>query len=389
MMMMGAGRTTAPDYGARGEVLERLRTAFLGIATRRALIEYLLAVLAVLFILTMVAYTIDLARIFPSIRWQATYQETTLPSVLLPYLWQRGIDIVTRMLPVAVFFGPFLAEISRRMRLESVILATAGAGPGHRLAALLWLALILGGLLTGLEARWRPEAIQAQVKTGLGDYGERYRDRWLDGRWIVSGDIAMRADMKRGTEPEMRNLLVFSGIGATELTSVLGAERAVPTDTPDVWRLEGVSEWTPATGADLLTARSTETELLLTTAQLAHFGIAPYILSTAELRELARAPTATHYLPGIRTALWQRRLAVFLPGAVAFLAVAFAALGFDGRRMLYPRLIALAAGGYILTVSIKVFWALGQQGTVAPSTAVITAIAVPLSLGAVAYVRQL
>ncbi|MAQ83579.1 MAG: hypothetical protein CMH12_10135 [Maritimibacter sp.] len=378
-----------PTQRDGAEALQRVRTMFLGIATRRALIEYLLSVAAVMFLLTMIAYTIDLARIFPDIRWQSTYQETALPSVLLPYLLQRGVDIVTRMLPVAMFFGPFLAEIGRRLRLETVILATAGAGPGHRLAALLWLALILGGIYTGLEARWRPAAIQAQVETGLGDYAERYDDRWLEGRWVVNGDVAMRADLRRGAQPEMRNLLVFNGIGAAELASVVGAERAVPTDTPDVWRLEDVTEWTPETGSTLRTARTSEAPLLLTSAQLTHYGIAPYVLSTADLRTLARAPTETHYLPGIRTALWQRRLAIFLPGTVAFLAVAFATLGFDGRRILYPRLIGLAAAGYILTVSLKVFWALGQQGTVAPSTAVATALAVPLVIGTVAFVRQL
>ncbi|MDF0600031.1 LptF/LptG family permease [Psychromarinibacter sp. C21-152] len=349
-------------------MIDRLRILVLGIATRRALSDYLLGTGLILFILASIAYTIDLARWFPQIRTAAAERDVSLLSLLLPYLGQRGVDIVTRMLPVAAFFGPFIAEIARRLRLETVILATAGVSPLYTRAALMWLALLLGLLNWGLEASWRPAAVWAQVDSGFGGYAARFRRDWVEGKWFVRGDIAIRGDVLRTDTPEMRDVLIFEGVGGGALRSIRGAERIVSVDGRYRWRMEGVTEWRsePEAGGD----RPREVELPLVPEQLTYYGVLPYMLPTPALNAVsdlrARAPEA----PAYATALWRRWTAVFLPGAIAYLAIALANLGFEGRRALIPRLIALGTLGYASVVTVKVFRSLGQFDILPPALSV-------------------
>lgn len=359
----------------------RALAPFTAIATRRALTDYLKFVGLVLFILLTIAYTIDLAEHFPRIRRTADHRGVSLPSLLGPYLAQRGADIVTRMLPVAIFFGTFLAEIARRLRLETVILAAAGASRLRAHAGVIWLALLLGGANWALEAHLRPAAIWAQVETGLGDYASRFKRSWRHEVWFVLGDTAIRADVLRDANPEMRNLLIFDGVRSAQLGTITGAERAVPTATPYIWHLTGVTRWEAVFEGNARISRQDSADMVLELIpeQLQYRRVAPFYLPNEPLRRLAALRAPPEGLEAaVASARWRRWTAWILPGIIALLGASMAHPGFDGRRVLIPRLIALAVFGYAYVVSIRAFWTLGELGSLAAPVA----ICAPLGLGA-------
>jgi len=359
----------------------RLQSGFFGMTVRRAVYDYLRAVGLILFILLAVAWTIDLARHFPSLRAAAMSREDTLLGLLAPYLLHRGADIVARLLPMACLFGVLLAEIMRRRRLESVILEAAGFSTLRKLAALLWLALILGTLQGMLESRWRPAAVFAQIESGFGNYAGRYRREWQRTPvWFVGDARAVKAEVRRTDDPELRNLLIFEGIREPRLTRVLSAARGFPLQKPLHWRLEDIQIWNvDAEGSPPTAVASMEMQLDLIPEQISYYGIQEFNIPSPTLGALATrldAPNAA----AIQTAVWRRQTAWLLPGAFALLAAAMAQLVFEGRQLMVPRLIVLAGLGYVAVVSVKVMWALGELGTLPAPAAVLLPVLVAVLL---------
>jgi lipopolysaccharide export LptBFGC system permease protein LptF len=367
----------------------RLTTTMFGIATRRALADYLRMVALVMFILLMVAWTIDLSEHFPAIRAAADADTVPLYRLLAPYLTYRAVDIITRLLPMACLFGVLVAEILRRMRSESIVLAASGATPVRMLASVLWLGLILGTVQGMMEARWRPAAVLAQVDLGLGDYARRYRRDWLGGAsWFIEDNTAMRAEARRTDMPQLRNVLVFQGIRKPRLETVIAAERAQPTDEPSKWLLQSVRIWNPAredTPIAILPSLVLDFDLI--PEQLSYLHVAEFNIPTGPLMRIAARPDAPN-ADAIQTAVWRRRTAWLIPGAVAMLAVALVRAGFLGRVPVIPRLIAVGAVGYIAVVSLKVFWALGELGTLPAPVSVLTTIALLPALAVVIARRR-
>jgi len=373
--------------GSAGPV--SLPGALFGIAARRALMDYVRMTGLILFILLITAWTIDLAQNFPRIRTDATRREVSVVSIVFPYLGYRAVDIITRMLPMACFFGVFAAEIMRRFRLETVILKAAGASPLRLLGAVLLFAIVTGALQTRLEQSWRPAAIQAQVALGHGSYARRFRQDWrLTNDWLVSGDTAVRARLRRDTPPAMRDVLIFTGINAPELKTIYAAERVVPGDTPYEWRLQKGSKWQATDGAE--TSESFD-ELTLTLdlipEQISFVAVPAFYIPSEPLRAIAtmrNAPTAA----AADVAIWRRLTAWTLPGTFALLAFLLVSFGFSGRTANYPRLIALAFLGYVSVVSVKVFWALGELGAVAAPMSVLATVGAVWGLSAILLYRQ-
>jgi len=347
--------------------LTLLQSALFGIATRRAVVDYLRMVLLILFILIAIAWTIDLAQYLPQIRDKAATDDTPLWQILLPYLTYRSADMVTRMLSMACFFGVFLAEIARRARLETVILTAAGAGPARMLSAVLIFGLGMGALNHMLETRWRPAAVAAQVELGLGAYGGRFRVLWINEHaWFMSPDMAIRAQVLRADPPALRDVLIFTGLREPRLTDIYAVDRAAPTQTLKDWHLEGVEQWDASAGrATSQKIDDLTLTLDLTPDELSYYGIPGFYLPTEPLTRLAHVQdpvTST----GAQVALWRRRTVWVLPGALALLAVCLSQLGYSGRQANYPKLIAMAVLGYAAVVSIKVLWAVGALGGLAP-----------------------
>ncbi len=352
--------------------MQKLLPVLFGIAVRRALVDYLRGVGLIMFILLAVAWTIDLARHFPSIRAAADLRPETTLGLLAPYLLHRGVDIVTRLLPMACLFGVLLAEVGRRIRLESVVLAAAGYAPWRRAAALLWLALILGTLQGMLESRWRPAAVFAQVESGFGNYAHWFRRDWLRrATWFVIDDLAIRAELRRTDDPEMRKILIFDGIRAPQLTRVISAERGLPMDEPLQWQLTDVRIWSDATdGRAPISQDTLDLEINLIPQQLSYHGIQEFNIPGPDLARLATRTDAPN-AASVETAVWRRRTAWLLPGVFAVLAAALARLTFEARQLVPARALVLAALGYVSVVMVKVFWQLGMLGTLAAPAAVL------------------
>jgi lipopolysaccharide export LptBFGC system permease protein LptF len=369
--------------------LASLPTALFGIATRRALLDYLRMVGLILFILLATAWTIDLAGNYAGIAADAERRGLSLAATLLPYLGYRTADMVTRMLPMACFFGVYLAEIARRARLETVILKAAGASPVRMLSAVLLFALLLGTLQARLEQSWRPAAVAAQIELGYGSYARRFRNDWTHFQsWLVSGDTAIRAELKRDQPPEMRDVLIFTGINAPHLKTIYSAARALPGDTPRQWRLLSGSKWQAEQGMESAEAFDEMTLTLdLIPEQISYYDEPAFYIPTEPLRAIARmrnAPTAAN----ADVALWRRRTVWTLPGTFALLAFCLASAGFGGRTANVPRLIALACLGYFAVVSVKVFWALGELAAVPAAASVLSTVGAVLLLSAVLIRRQ-
>ncbi|MCG6902394.1 MAG: LptF/LptG family permease [Rhodobacter sp.] len=357
-------------------VAGRMFRAFFGIAARRAVWDYLRFVALIMFILLAIAWTIDLAEHFAFMRRDAERQGLPVHQLLLPYLAYRSADMVARMLPMACFFGVFLAEIARRARLETVIFTAAGASPLRMVAAVLIFGILAGGLQQWLEAYGRPAAVAAQIRLGHGDYAERFRPHWTRGHvWFLGGDMAVRARILRDDPPAMRDVLIFSGLRQPHLQTIYSAKRVDPTDVPFLWHLQGVEKWRAAAGQDEAEPQADLTlRLDLIPEQLTYYRMPGFYLHTEPLRRLAQIDSAPRTVVDANMALWRRRVVWVLPGALALLAVCLTKFGYSGRQPNVPRLIALALFGYVTVVSIKVLWAVGELGGLPAPVAVLASV---------------
>lgn len=338
-----------------------------GLAVRAMVRGDLAAIGFMMFILLVVALTIDLAKWLDTVRARAEATDSPLWQVLLPYIGYRSTDIVTRLLTMACVAGGFVVTLLRHQRLDDVVLAAAGASPSLRLTALLISGLLLGTVQMAGENWLRPAAVEAQVAANLGDYGNRYHDTDVGTQWVLTDTRALRASVTRGPETQLSNLMLFDGIDQPALTHVLHADTATPRGLLNVWTLKDVTIWDT-------TQKSPEIEPKLDLAtnisaeKLRWYGIDGYYLPNDVARIIAATDTseATPTAADAATALAVRKVAIFLPGIFAFLGVSLASLGTQGRRFSPFNLLALATVGYLAVVSVKVFWALGIHGVVPP-----------------------
>jgi len=362
-----------------------------GINTRAEVGLYLRATILVMLILLVTAIAIDLAANMSGITDKAQQTGVARLSILAPYLLYRSVDIVTRLLPQACFLGVFMAEILRARRFERVILALSGASPLRGLSAILLFSL-LAGSVQGINEIWlRPAAVFAQIDLGVGAYGRRFRPGLRNtASWFIIGNDALRARLVTGAAAEMRDVELFRGIDRQRLTSVVMAARAVPGDRPGQWRLGKVVTWTRDPGKASYTPKFEETAIMsiaINPAEVIYNGVAPYFLGQRTLQTLAAIP-GRPMSDDANVALWRRYTAILLPGVFAFLGAGLAQIGYPGRREHMPLLIGLAVFGYLSIVSVKVFWALGEQGVLSPPVAVMASVLFALAIGVLVQIMQ-
>ena len=349
-----------------------------GKAMRLALREHVAAFVAVQSVLLFVAPMIDFAESFESVR--AAAEGRSLAVVLGEYTLYRAADIVARLMPVAALLGAFLAEIRRRALLETVILASVGVSVLPTVAALTWMGAVTGGVLWKLERDWRPAAVFAQVDLGAGKYAERYASGVTeDQHWFVRDDAAIVGQVLVGPNPELRNASYFVGLNGTGFDRLIRAEVVRPLGG-GVWRFENADMWTKSGDGRLLGQPLDEIELPLwfPPSRLEYLAATPFYLPQPVLRAQARAYPAS---PFIETTIWRRDTAWLLPGLFAFLGASLAMTGFRGRVTRVPILVGMAFGGYLVTLSLKVFWALGEQGALSAPVAVMLPLVLALLIG--------
>jgi lipopolysaccharide export LptBFGC system permease protein LptF len=354
--------------------------AITGLAMRSALSLYLRNTLLAMLLLLITALAIDLAKHLPSVQEKAASSNSAM---LLPYyILYRATDIITRMLPTACFLALFLSEILRRRRLESVILSASGFSPAQTTAAIFFFGLIVGSCQYLLEAHLRPAAVFAQVELGVGSYAKRFRSGLLNRpEWFITNGNALSGRVFRATNPELREVKIFQGINQDRLSGIILAERAVPTDKPNIWRLHSAVSWQGAENQG--NYKPLENDLLdvkidLVADQLTYMDVPGFYIPGAALKNIAamhNAPTAND----ANVALWRRWTAILLPGAFALLGASLAQMGYSGRVQNIRVLAGLAFFGYISIVSVKVFWALGELGVFPPSAAVLSSLLLALS----------
>lgn len=368
-------------------VLQKMQPLWFGVGARYVIYFYIRSTLMMMFILLMIAITIDLATHLPSIRARAEETGTAYPVYLAPYLLYRATDIVTHLWGIACFFGVFLAEIFRSRRLEKPLFSLAGVSPFNALAPVLVFGLLAGVAQMSLENWARPAAVFAQVDLGFGAYGRRFKAGLKDSpSWFLRETEALRARVSIGENPELWAIELFQGIDQERLTSIILAERAVPTDTPEVWQFINVVKWDAIPGQKDYAPSAIDRldiDIGLIATQVRYHGIQGFYLPWPALREIAQmkdAPT----IDGANVAIWRRWTAIFLPGAFALLAASLAHIGCPGREQRIVPLVAFALIGYLMIVSVKVFWSLGEKGFLsAPATVFIamgTAVVISLLL---------
>ncbi len=363
-----------------------------GISTRYTLALYLRSTLLIMLILLVTAIAIDLAQTMRGITGRAKATGSSQLSVLAPYLAYRSVDIITRLLPQACFFGVFLAEIIRARRLERVILAISGVSPWRALAPVL-LFSTLTGAIQALNENWaRPEAVFAQINLGVGAYARWFKPGLKDRpNWFLLGSDALRAKLKIGGNPEMRDIELFRGLDQPRLSSVVMAQRAVPTDKPGIWHLSNAVIWRAQPDKSAYIPRHyrvVDTPIALSPVQVSYSGIAGYYLPSKVLAKIAAVP-AVPTSNDADVAIWRRWTAALLPGIFAFLGAGLAQIGYPGRSQNIGRLVGLAVFGYLSIVSVKVFWALGEHGVITAPVAVLSPLLFALAIGLLAQLGQI
>lgn len=335
------------------------------IAFRRTVRLYLLGIAVVMLLLLLIAWSIDLAEKYAEVRDAATQRGVPLMSVLVPYLLYRAADIVTRLLPIACFVGVFVAEIMRRRRLETIIFWSAGFSPLQGLASVLAVAAILGVIQFSLERTLRPAAVFAQVDLGVGTYADRFR-RGIDDdeHWFLSGKDAIRANVWISDNPELRRVEVYRGFSADRLSQVIVADSAQPGDRPNVWRLYNAIVWDRQGESYTPTSKPVlDIDFTLAPEQLTYLGVAGFYLPNDALLKIAEFRNAPN-IGAIDLAIWRRWMAFLLPGAFILLGATLGQAVWSGRVLLPSRSLAFGMGGYASIVSVKVFWALGEIGSI-------------------------
>ncbi|MBO6899359.1 MAG: LptF/LptG family permease [Shimia sp.] len=341
-----------------------------GLAVRAMVRGDLAAIGFMMFILLVVALSIDLAKWLDTVRARAEATNSPLWQVLFPYIGYRSADIVTRLLTMACVAGGFVVTLLRHQRLDDVVLAAAGASPSLRLTALLISGVLLGTLQMACENWLRPAAVEAQVTANLGDYGNRYHQTDVGTQWVLTDTRALRATVTRGSEAELSYVMLFDGIEQPTLSRVLHADAATPRGLLNVWTLKDVTIWDTTKKSPEIEPRL-DLALNISSEKLRWFGIDGYYLPNDVARVIAATDTseATPTAADAATALAVRKVAIFLPGIFAFLGVSLASLGTQGRRLAPFKLLALATVAYLAVVSVKVFWALGIHGVLSPMLA--------------------
>lgn len=366
-----------------------------GIMARQDFRGHLLFVVTVQVVLLLVAISIDLARYFDQVTSTAAGGGVLAKASLLAwYLGLRIIDMVTRLLPIAVFVGILAFELWSILTRRRAIHWISGRHPLRALGPAAAVGLVLAPLQYTLETRWRPEAVLAQSVAKLGAYGERYvRDRPAKPVWFMSADRLVHADIRFGPPAELVDVDVYRLDDLGRVSEVIRAARAEPSGTPDVWRFRDAIRWTrdPASPSSMRVSTRTGEELLtipLHPLAVTYMGVPAKYVPDDDLREIIASGTDMLVGADYRVWLEVRRANTLMPLAMALLAASVSFFA-GARRPSLPVLAGCVLAGYSIHVAVRVFIAAGELRIITPEAAAwipvgIALAAVPLFVAVVA-----
>lgn len=361
--------------------------AHTGIAMRMMMRSYLQAIGFVIFALLVIALSIDLGKTLESLRAKADATDTPLWRLLLPYASYRATDIITRLLGTACVVGGFVAVLLRHLRREDVVLGAAGMSPRVHFSALLAVALVVGSVQFGFQNWLRPVAVKAQVETQLGRYGRWFGGSRLDSQWILDNDMALRTNIIRGDSGRLESLKIFEGLSEPTLSRLIEADSALPDPTTGLWDLQNVTLWTQDTDFAPVHSDSLTMALPLRATQLQWYDVHGYYLPNAVARDIVQL-SGTAAASDAATVLAFRKAALLLPGIFVLLGASLAQAGIRGHRLNAPRLLSLAAAGYLSVVVVKSFLILGINGRIAPELSAALPLAIAFAIACLLQLRH-
>ena len=355
-----------------------------GIMARQDYRGQLLFVVTVQLVLLLVAISIDLARYFDQVTSAAGGGLVDRAALLFWYLGLRIVDMVTRLLSIAVFVGILAFELWSILTRRRAIHWISGRHPLRVLWPAAAVGLTLAPLQYELETRWRPEAVITQAAARLGAYGERYdRERPPKPVWFLSGDRLVHADARFGPPAELVDVAIYRLDEMGRVGEVIRAARADPSGTPDVWRIRDATRWIrdPASPSSMTVSDRPEEESLvmpLHPLAVTYMGLPAKYVPDDDLRTIVASGTDMLVEAEHHVWLEVRRANTLMPLAMALLA-ASVSLFAGARRPSLPVLIGCVLAGYSIHVAIRVFIAAGELKLLAPAEAAWTPIGVALA----------
>lgn len=360
-----------------------------GILTREDFLGLVNATLAVQVVLLLVAVTIDLAKYYDQVMSVAPSGFFAGALHLAWYLGLRIVDMVTRMLPIAVFVGVLGFEIRSVLTRRRAIHWASGRHPVRVAIPVLGVGLVFGGLQYALETQLRPLAVMTQAAARLGSYGERFeRHTRADAVWFMSGDRMIHAIVRVGPPTELLDVDLYRIDGEGRVREVIRAAWAEPTELADLWRFHKVTRWArdPADPTNLSVAAHPDEDLVpiaLHPLAVEYMGVPAKYIPNGDLEAIARSHT--RMLVGADHAVWLevRRANAFMPLAMAFLAATMSL--FAGAYRPSPAvLLACGLSGYAAYVIMRVAVALGELQSLPPLVAAWAPVVLVLAAAAAA-----
>lgn len=369
-----------------------------GIMARQDFRGQLLFVLSVQMVLLLVAISLDLARFFDQVVSSVPDGDLLAKAGRLAwYLGLRITDMVTRLLPIAVFVGVLAFELWSILTRRRAIHWVSGRHPLRVLVPAAAVGILLAPVQYLLETEWRPAAVLTQAAAKLGTYGAQFeRNRPAKPVWFMSGDRLVHADVRFGPPARLVDVDIYRLDDKGRVQEVIRAESAEPAGARDVWRFRNAKRWA-RDGADPMAMRVTVQpgEELLTIPlhplAVTYMGVPAKYVPDGDLREIVSSGTDMLVGADYRVWLEERRANTLMPLAMALLA-ATVSLFAGARRPGLPVLVVCALAGYTIHVAVRVFIAAGELQLMTPVAAAWTPVAIAFAgvpvFAAVAMLRK-
>lgn len=291
------------------------------------------------------------------------------------FILLRATDILAQLVPITVFLGVLWSEIALTWSRERLMIANTGRSPMQCLAPVAILAVAMLLIQFALDSYLRPAAVMTLAHERLGEYGQNY-DRGLTRHrlWLAAGDDVVRARVRFGPPPALRDVTVYRISPDDRIDEVISASTAVPIDIMgrSLWLFYDASRWGGGAGAESRGHDNRFTRhiaaLSLDTVWLAYYGIHAKYLPRPVLERLAAQDEATYPASQYRTWVQARYAQAFLPGGLALLATSLSLL-LMATETPFLAVLLIATAGYMATVLMKLATIFGEHGLLGPVAA--------------------
>jgi len=360
-----------------------------GIMARQDFRGQVLFVLTAQAILLLVAISIDLAKYLDQVLASAAALGPFDRALLVAhYLGLRLVDMVTRLLPIAVFVGVLAFELWSIVTRRRAIHWVSGRHPMRVLGPAATVGLVFGALQYQLDTVWRPAAVLTQAAERLGAYGERYdRERIRRDVWFIAGARIVHGDVRYGPPPEFLDVDLFRLDAAGRIREVVRAARAEPTPLAAVWRFDLAKRWLadPGDPKNLRLAPAPAQDLVpipLHPLAVTYLGLPAKYVPQDDLGTIvASGTTGTGMLVEADHRVWLevRRADALLPLAMALLATTVSFFA-GATRPSFAVLLGAGLAGYAVHVGTRVFVTAGELGDIDPLVAAWTPVVATLAV---------